>query len=75
MKSIHDRELLNHFDRKKLRLPFARILEAIQFAIHVKDMGVIGQEIYQCRNQHGILEHLGPFEKLKIGRDHGACSF
>ena len=25
-----------------------RILEAIRFAIHVKDMGVVSQAIYQC---------------------------
>lgn len=42
----HVREFLSHFDRKKLRLPFARILEAIRFTIHVKDTGVVGQAIY-----------------------------
>ena len=29
-------------------------------------MGVIGQTIYQCRNQCSILEHLRPFGKFKI---------
>lgn len=66
---------MSHVDRKKLRLPFARILEAIRFAIHVKNMGVIGQTIYQCRNQCGILEQLRPFGKLKIDRNHGDYSF
>ena len=31
-------------------------------------MRVIGQTIYQCRNQCGILEQLRPFGKLKIDR-------
>lgn len=32
----HGREFLSHVDRKKLRLPFARILEAIRFAFMLR---------------------------------------
>lgn len=62
----HDREFLSHFDRKKLRLSFARILEAIWFAIHVKDMGVVGQAIYHSHNQSDILEHLRHLENSRL---------